>query len=219
MLCSTSKKLEKKSDIIDVFTTFFLLSYSKIWYQTLMLLTSDEITNMNISGHHSTARQCVIDQNITYGGTYHLIFAIPSTFIFIIFTPPLLLILYLIKMFQSCLSKYHLNSIILNIFVDKIHNCYRNGLDGGRDMRSFSGLYFLLRIIPFVINLVARQLFKVYHAVYRWYFYGAVFFAAAVIVVLTKPYQKAYMNYLDSLILFDLALIYCTFLSGAWYKQ
>ena len=82
-------------------------------------------------------------------------------------------------------------------------------------MRSFSGLYFLLRIIPFVINLVARQLFKVYHAVYRWYSYGTVFFAAALIVALAKPYQKVYMNYLDSLILFDLALIYYTFLSGA----
>ena len=82
-------------------------------------------------------------------------------------------------------------------------------------MRSFSGLYFLLRIIPFVINLVAQQLFKVYHAVYRWYFHGTVFFAAALIVALAKPYQKAYMNYLDSLILFDLALIYYTFLTGA----
>ena len=207
----------KKSDIIDVFTTFFLLSYGKIWYQTLILLTSDEITNINISGHHSTTRQCVIDQNITYGGTYHPIFAIPSTFIFIIFNmlPPLLLILYPIKMFRSCLSKCHLNSIVLNIFVDKFHNCYRNSLDGGRDIRTFSGLYFLLRIIPFVINLVARQVFKVYHPVYRWYSYGTVFFAAALIVALAKPYQKAYMNYLDSLILFDLVLIYYTFLSGA----
>ena len=86
-------------------------------------------------------------------------------------------------------------------------------------MKSFSGLYFLLRIVPFVINLVARQVFKVYHAVYRWYSYGTVFFAAALIVALAKPYQNAYMNYLDSLILFDLALTVLSYPEHPWYKQ
>ena len=31
--------------------------------------------------------------------------------------------------------------IKLNIFVEKFYTCYRDGLSGGRDMRSFSGLY------------------------------------------------------------------------------
>ena len=207
---------DTKSDIIDVFTTFFLLSYGKIMYQTLLLLKRDEITNINHLGQHFTSYQCVADQSIPYGSTYHLLFAIPSVLIFIIcnFLPPLLLILYPIKSFQSCLSKCHLNSIALNIFTEKIYACYRNGLDGGWDMRCISGLYFVLRITPFLIKLITRLLSVEYHAFVHWFNSGTLFLIAALTVALVKPYQKVYMNYLDTLILSNLALIYYTFLSG-----
>ena len=206
---------DTKTDIIDVFTTFFLLSYGKIMYQTLLLLSRDEIININQSGQHFTSYQCVADQSISYGSTYHLLFAIPSVFIFFIcnILPPLLLILYPIKAFRSCLSKCHLNSIALNIFTEKIYGCYRNGLHGGRDMRFISGLYFILRIMPFMIKLIIRPVSE-YHAFVHWYFSGTLFFITALTVALVKPYNKVYMNYLDTLILSILALIYYTFLSG-----
>ena len=87
---------DTKSDIIDVFTTFFLLSCGKILYQTLLLLNRDEILNINLLGHRFTSYQCLADQSISYGSTYHLLFAIPSVLIFLICTilPLLLLILY-----------------------------------------------------------------------------------------------------------------------------
>ena len=209
---------DTKSDIIDVFTTFFLLSYGKIMYQTLLLLNRDEITNINHLGQHFTSYQCVADQSIPYGSTYHLLFAIPSVLIFIIcnFLPPLLLVLYPIRSFQSCLSKCHLNSIALNIFTEKVYACYRNGLDGGWDMRCISGFYFLLRIMPFLIKSTTRPLHVsvVHHAFVHWFYSGTLFLTAALTVALVKPYQKVYMNYLDTLILSNLALIYYTFLSG-----
>ena len=159
-------------------------------------------------GQHFTSYQCVADQSIPYGSTYHLLFAIPSVLIFIIcnFLPPLLLILYPSRAFRSCLSKCHLNSITLNIFTEKIYGCYRNGLDGGRDMRSFSGLYFFLKIMPFLIKLIVRT-FSKYHAVIHWFYFGTLFFIAALSVGITKPYKKPYMNYMDVLILSNLALI------------
>ena len=209
---------DTKSDIIDVFTTFFLLSYGKIMYQTLLLLNRDEITNINHLGQHFTSYQCVADQSIPYGSTYHLLFAIPSVLIFIIcnFLPPLLLVLYPIRSFQSCLSKCHLNSIALNIFTEKVYACYRNGLDGGWDMRCISGFYFLLRTMPFLIKSTTRPLHVsvVHHAFVHWFYSGTLFLTAALTVALVKPYQKVYMNYLDTLILSNLALIYYTFLSG-----
>ena len=207
-----------QSDIIDVFTTFLLLSCGKILYQTLLLLDHDEIQNFNLSGHHFTSHQCVADQSISYGSTYHLLFAIPSVLIFCVCTilPLLLLILYPIRAFRSCLSKWHLNSITLNIFTEKVYGCYRNGLHEGRDMRYFSGLYFILRIMPFLIKLIVR-LFSTYYATVtsHWYYSGTVFFAIALIVGITKPYKRAYMNYLDILILSNLAVLYYSFVSGA----
>ena len=98
---------DTKSDIIDVFTTFLLLSNGKIMYQTLLLLNRDEILNINQSGKHFTSYKCVADQGISYGSAYHLLFAIPSVLIFCIcnILPPLLLIIYPIRAFRSCLSK------------------------------------------------------------------------------------------------------------------
>ena len=211
---------DTKSDIIDVFTTFLLLSCGKILYQTLLLLNHDEIININLSGHHFTSYQCVADQSISYGSTYHLLFAIPSVLIFCVCTilPLLLLILYPIRAFRSCLSKWHLNSIALDIFTEKVYGCYRNGLHGGQDMRHFSGLYFILRIIPCLIKLIVRP-FSIHHATIYWYYSGTVFFSIALIVGITKPYKRAYMNYLDILILSNLAVLHYSFVSRAQMLQ
>ena len=41
---------DTKSDIIDVFNTFFYLTYSKVLYQTLLLITNKPIRNIELSG-------------------------------------------------------------------------------------------------------------------------------------------------------------------------
>ena len=208
---------DAKSDIIDVFTTFFLLSYSKIMYQTLLLLNRDEILNINRLGKHFISYQCTADQSISYGSTYHLLFAIPSVIIFCIcnILPSFLLILYPIRAFRSCLSKCHLNSIAVNIFTEKVYACYRNGLDEGRDMRSIAGLYFILRFMPFLTKSMEQLYTKdKYHSVRHWYYSGSLFLVIALIVALARPYRRAYMNYLDIFILSDLALIYYAFSCG-----
>ena len=203
---------DTKSDIIDVFTTFLLLSYGKILYQTLLLLNRDKILNISLSGQHFTSYQCAADQRIPYGSTYHLLFAIPSVLIFCIciILPPLLLILYPIRAFRSCLSKWHINSIALNIFTERVYGCYRNGLHGGQDMRHFSGLYFILRIMPFLIKSIVPSSHKTIH----WFYSGTVFFSIALIVGIIKSYKRAYMNYLDTLILSNLAVLYYSFVFG-----
>ena len=147
-------------------------------------------------------------------------FAIPSVLIFCVCTivPLLLLILYPIRAFRSCLSKLHLNSIALNIFTEKVYGCYRNSLHGGRDMRHFSGLYFILRIMPFLIKLIIWRI-STFHATIHWFYSGTVFFAIALIVGITKPYKRAYMNYLDTLILSNLAVLYYSFAFGTHMLQ
>ena len=120
-------------DLIDVFTAFFILSYGKILHQTLLLAAYDEIMNIDASGEQFTSYTCLVDQNISYGGKYHLLFVIPAGFVTLVFNilPPLLLTFYPIKTFRLCLSKCRMDSIGLCTFADKIHGCYRNGLDGG----------------------------------------------------------------------------------------
>ena len=195
---------DTKSDIIDVFTTFFLLSYGKIMYQTLLLT---RFINVDKSG-----QQCLVDQSILYGSKYHLSFAIPAVLISLVFNvlPLLLLILYPTKAFRSCLSKLRLNSIALKIFIEKIQGCYRIGLDGGRDMRSFSGLYFILRSVPLLIVALLKSNYLA-----QWYYCGTLFFITTLTIAFTKPYRKAYMNYLDALLLSNHTLLSFIVLAGS----
>ena len=82
-------------------------------------------------------------------------------------------------------------------------------------MRSISGLYFILRIMPFMIKLIVQPLSK-YHAFIHWYYSGTLFFAIALTVGIAKPYKKAYMNFLDTLILSNLVLLYYSLMSGSY---
>jgi hypothetical protein len=59
------------------------------------------------------------------------------------------LTLYPVRAFHSLLEKCKLSGYsraALNIFVEKFYSCYRDGLGGGRDLRSFVCLPFLPRL-------------------------------------------------------------------------
>ena len=199
---------DTKSDIIDAFTTFFFLTYSKILCQTLLLIISKSIRHIEPSGRSFLTYVSTVDHSVDYGSLYHLAFAIPGVLILLIFNilPPLLLILYPIRAFRSCLSKCHLNFIVIHTFLDKVYGCYRNGLDGRRDMRSFSGLYFLLGIIAFFIVALSRAMSS-YLFINRWFANGTVFFITTLAITIAKPYKKAYMNHLDTLLLSNCTIL------------
>ena len=199
---------DTKSDMIDAFTTFFFLIYSKILCQTLLLISGKSIRNIEPSGRSFLTYVSTVDHSVDYGGMYHLAFAIPGVLISLLFniTPPLLLILYPIRAFRSCLSKCHLNFIIIHTFLDKVYGCYRNGLDGGRDMRGFSGLYFLLGIIAYFIVALSRTMSS-YLFISHWFAIGTVYFITTLAITIAKPYRKAYMNYLDTLLLSNCTIL------------
>ena len=194
---------DAKSDIIDAFITFFFLTYSTILYQTLLLISSTPIKNIEPSGKHFLTYVSVLDHSIGIGSKHHLLFAIPVILVSLVFNllPFLLLILYPIRVFRSCLLKYHLNFIVMHTFMDKVYGCYRNGLDGGRDMRSFSGLYIFLGVAAY-ITVVLTHTVKVHITfINEWFATGTLFFVVTLTITIAKPYQKAYMNYLDTLLL------------------
>ena len=97
------------------------------------------MTNTNHFGEHTHTYLSLVNHSIGYGSTCHLAFTIPALLVFNIL-PPILLTCYPFKAFRSCLSKFHLNFVAVHIFIDRFHSGYWNGLDGGRDMRSLSGL-------------------------------------------------------------------------------
>ena len=153
------------------------------------------ITNINEAGRKFEECKLLVDPSIIYGGSHHLALVVPSLFISALnILPLLLLILYPIRAFRSCLSKSNLNLSAVHIFTDKVYSCYRNGLDGGRDMRSFSGLYYFLRPVVYLLTLLPRFLNK-YIEINKWFIHGTMFCTISLLIAFAKPYKKCYMNF------------------------
>ena len=208
------RKWDVKSDLVDTFITFFLLSYIKSAYQAVVLLTYIPIKNIDQSGSEHLLFQSFVDPSIDYFGYTHIPLAVTAIFLSSIFNilPPLLLILYPIRAFRSCLSKCRLDFVAMNIFTDKIQCYYRNGLDGGKDMRFFSGLYLYLWIS---INAITIGIVKVvFHYLNVWFSIAVSFLIMAVILAVVKPYRKMYMNYMDALLILCIALQLFSMTSG-----
>ena len=188
-------------------------------YQTMLLILLRVMTNINQFGEHAYKYLPLVDQSINYGSTCHLAFAIPALIVFIVFNilPPLVPTCYPFKRFRSYLSKFHLNFIAMHIFIDRVHSCYRNGLDGGRDMRSFSGLYFFLRFIlwmPSQLSNLLASYFKVHTNL--WFISGILFSVISLSMAFIKPYNKVHMNYFDALLLLNMTILNFA-LSTGWY--
>ena len=208
-----------KSDLIDVFASFFLLSYSKILYQIILIVDGARIVNYSlVDGHESREHVLSINPSINIGAKTAAYLSIISFNILLclafVIIPACLLLLYPVGVFQRLLSKCTSNRfrIILHIFVEKFQSCYRDGLNGAiKDTRSFSGFYFLLLITICLAQLINQSTFHFD----VWLVRGFVFTVApaALLSALCRPYRETSMNVIDSIFLTHLATL-CYILSS-----
>ena len=197
---------DTKNDLIDVFATFLLLSFVKIMYQTVLMFNTTMLDTYSLSGdylYHSYVSN--VDNSIPTASAKYIIAVISALVICIIFNllPILLLILYPFGTFRRMLSKLRLDRISLTIFIEKFHCCYRDGLDGKRDMRYFSGVYFFLEILLFFFPSLTSHIFNFD----LWFIRGNILLIAALLIILCRPYKNKYMNVCDTLLLCHLATI------------
>ncbi len=198
-------KWDANNTMIDVFATFFLLSYAKLVFTSFRMISY----GITINVHNSSVQEILhvkSDPSIGYFSGEHLPFAITSAavFLFALLPIPLLLALYPIESFRTLLFKCSFGNRLMaaiNIFVDKFYSCYRDGLDGGRDMRSFVSVHFFLRLLGNYLSvdeILVNLSFTVVILLYV---------VSSLLIALARPYKKAYMNVTDTLILANLALL------------
>ena len=206
------KSCNTKIDLINVFATFLLLSYTKLLSQFILMENVVMILNYSVTdGNSSFVYVLNGDNSIRLGSLHYLINAITAGVIFILFNllPMMLLVLYPVNTFRRMLSKCKLDRASLMIFMEKFHSCYKDALDGGRDMRSFSAFYFLLRFV-LVIGVVLIYDLSFLN---RWLLRGMFLSAAAILIALCRPYKKMCMVVCDTLLLAHMAFI-CYVLSS-----
>ena len=212
-----------KSSIIDAFATFLVLSYTKIFLVSISLVTPSEVY---IRDGSIVGKFLNYDPSVDFFQGDHLPFAILALIILLTIgaIPPLLLLLYPSHTFQRLLSFFKLQSHGLQTFVDAFQGCYKNGADGGQERRYFAGLYFVFRIIVFLVFTVVSSIQVLLMLL------QLTFTIFIVVFVILQPYKKGRYNILDTIFISILALtniillyiynnllIYGHFLKGLWY--
>lgn len=189
---------DTKKDIIDVFATFLLLTYSKLVYQSVQILSSQYIMRNGLS----YVKVNLYDPTIVYMSIQHLPFVIVSVAIIVVFVIPPPFILLFCTTRARCKISGRLR-VALRTFVEKFHGCYRDQLDGGYDMRCFSALYFFMRAMILVIYMIRTFRFSTH----MWFFAIVLFGGVAMLIAFVKPYKKTYMNLVDTLLLALVAVL------------
>ena len=126
-----------KTSLIDAFAMFIILAIVKNDYTSLIIF--EPVLVVYPDG--SSTIHPYIDLNISYFGPHRILYTLAALLftIILIVIPLLLLFLYPLKLFQNMLSARNWQCPTLHIFADTFQGCYKNGTNGGRDYRWFSG--------------------------------------------------------------------------------
>ena len=148
-------KLNIKTSLIDTFATFLLLSYMKIGFTALYVLTPTALYSPD--GSHTLV--LYVDPSVEYFGPSHIGYAVITLLlVFVVLIIPIIfLFLYPSRWFQKCLNHFNLQLLPLRAFVDAFQGCYKDGTDGTRDCRYFAALQLVLRlIVPFIFFITTK---------------------------------------------------------------
>ena len=185
---------DSKTTIIDIFATFFFLSYTKLCFISMIIFGQCIIHKANSTQSYAVL---LIDPSIRYFSKEHIPYAVISGLILFIFglLPALLLAAYPIRKLRSLLLIDRLggrSNAALNIYMEKFYSCYRDGLDGGRDMRSFASMHLFIKllIIPLTTWIYPTFFLVIY----------------CLLIIAIQPCKRNYVNYTDAFILALLAI-------------
>ena len=189
-----------RTSLIETFTTFILLSSTKILSVSFDLLAFtiayDEM------GTEIKKKFLFYDANIEYFGHDHLPFAVLALligFVFV-FLPFLLLVLYPCHCFQRCLNCLGWRCQTLHIFMDAFQGSYKIE---PYDMRYFSAFYLLLRFLFLIIAEVMASFFFIPTL-------AITMLLSALIFAIFQPYKKTSQNRSDIAFMLLVALFFIT---------
>ena len=191
------------ASIINAFTTFLLLSFSKILFVSFTLLYTFpfEYNYANIPS------KCVLydDPTVECHTQEYTIFAAIAVCVLVIFIicPKILLILYPTRLFRKCVSccgfrRWH----ALHMFVESFQGQYKDRNNDTRDFRMVSASFLILRIV--VLYLFMNHDHSTSHTAEMQVF---LFLSASCFHAVTRPYKLNFMNNVDIIILFLLGTL------------
>lgn len=187
-----------QSSLVNVFATFFLLSYVKLLNVSYAILLY--INLYNSDGEIMNKKTTFIDASVLYFGPDHLPFALLAIVVLCVFNilPIVLLFLYPCRWFQNYLSYFKIKSQALHTFMDAVQGCYKIE---PRDYRQFAVVYLLFRNCLFAVFVCTTSIFY-----FTWM--ALLLFVVSIVVGLVQPYRRRKYNYIDSINILSVALSY-----------
>lgn len=201
--------------IVHALATFIILSYTKFSLVSFILLTKTPL--LDDSGTPQ-AQVLYYDGTIRYMGPNHIPYVIVSFIVLATFValPPIILsapslVLLIKKLYKALLHRdldfpaFFIPGPSLDQFLNAFHGCYKDGTGGSAnnniDCRWFAALYFVLRLILFLVFAFTPYWFLQYVV------QQLVCLAALLIVVIFRPYKNPLFNIVDACIFANLAAI------------
>ena len=174
--------------LVQSFATFLVLSYVKILYVSIDLLTP--VYLKTVDGGTLNQTYLFYAGDLVYFGSEHLPFGILAVFMLTVFNilPMVLLFLYPCGWFRKCLSCCGANNHVLHTFMEAFQGCYRHQ---PRDCRYFTAMYLLLRILSNLSSVffTSRPNFALNSFLFTFVILS---------LVLLTPYRKDVHNKLDT---------------------
>ena len=202
------RKWDSKASIINAFTTFLLLSFSKILFVSFTLLFTfqvhynyGDIQSKCVLYYDSTVECHALEYSI-FAGIAGCVLAI-----FIVF-PTLLLILYPTRLFRKCVSccrfqRWH----ALHTFVESFQGQYKDGTNGTRDFRMVSALFLIIRMLAMAMFIMSISHFDNHTLRVPAGPECALFIVASSFYAVMRPYKLNIRNNVDYLILTLLEIV------------
>ena len=203
---------DSKASIINAFTTFLLLSFSKILFVSFTLLYTFHIYYPWHRTHFG--EKCVLyyDPTVECHTQENSIFAAIAGCVLVIFiiSPTILLILYPTRLFRRFITccgfrRWH----ALHIFVESFQGQYKDGTNGTHDFRMVSASFLILRILDLVSFLKSHHPSSWISSDLRC----VLFVSAACFYAVMRPYKSNFRNNIDFLILILLGMLSLTTLT------
>ena len=185
---------DPRASLINSFSTFLFISYSKITFTAGNSFLSTEV--YRDLKNHSGSLYYEPDEQF-FNSWYHVYFIVNAliTGIFV-FAPVVLLFLYPTKIFRRLL-RFVLPSrwlFGLNTFTETIQGHYKDGTRGNRDYRSLSGLHLLILIAIIFLCLTVQNRLQYLH------FMQAMLVTHSLLFAIVRPYKKKKSNIIHSLL-------------------
>ena len=193
-----------KRSTITAFSTFLLLSYTKVIFVSFGLLYKTSVYNSNGTVISQSLR---FDPKLQNFGTAHSPFAVIAIIIIMVFTVPpiLLLALYPTRLFQKSLRCCRCRATqAVHMFVDTYQGCFKDGTNGTCDYRALSVVYLLLR---FALLSLYIQDAEVVTSGLSLFMFSILFMLISLFLGTVKPYKHNYMTYCESALLFNLGVL------------